>query len=545
MVDGPSNRGDIPQAVAVPRRRWSISLVWLIPIIAALVGGGIALHYLFSKGPTITITFRNAEGLEAGKTKIRYKDVDIGTVKEITISNDRTKVIVTADIVKQEENLIANDTRFWVVRPRITFNSVSGLGTLLSGAYIAVDAGKSDKRKKEFTGLETPPNVTSDTPGSHFTLHSDDIGSLYIGAPVYMRRVAVGSVTGYSIDRDGKGVTLDIFINSPNEKFVTTNARFWHASGIDLSLEGSGIKLNTESLISIIVGGISFEPPTDSPAGNPAPANASFTLYADKATAMKPIKQEVQTYLLYFTESLRGLSVGAPVDFRGISIGEVKSISVEYDRENKVLRFPVEVNIFPERLRARYRSGAPQMSAMEREPHVLLDRWVARGFRAQLKSANLITGQLYVALDFFPNASPAKANWHSSPAALPTVPGALEDIQETLGRIANKLDKVPIEAIGNNLNQTLQNLNATLISADKVVKQLDTSVLPELHGTLEQAHKALGNAERTLSSDAPVQQDLRDTLNEVGRAAQSLRVLSDYLSRHPEAILRGRKGENE
>ncbi|MGN6703912.1 MAG: intermembrane transport protein PqiB, partial [Burkholderiaceae bacterium] len=503
----------------------------------------IAVNYVLSQGPTITITFTNAEGLEAGKTKVRYKNVDIGTVKDIAISKDRSHVVVTADIVKNAENLIVADTRFWVVRPHISFNSVTGIGTLLSGAYIGVDAGRSDEAKRAFDGLETPPRVTSDFPGREFTLHAENIGSLYVGAPVYFRRVPVGEVTGYHLDADGKGVAVDIFVTSPHDKLVTANSRFWHASGIDFSLEGSGVKLNTESLISIVVGGISFQPAPNSEPAPPAPANTVFTLFQSKEAALKPDEKEVQTYLLYFTESLRGLSPGAQVDFRGINIGEVKAVSVEYDRETKTLRFPVEIDIYPARLRSRYRKGATQMSAMEREPRVLLERWVKRGFRAQLKTANLITGQLFVALDFFPHAPPAQIDWSQSPVVLPTIPGALENIQETLGNIARKLDNVPFESIGKNVNQTLQSLNRTLQSADKVVRQLDGSVLPEMRDTLAAARGALDNAQRTLSADAPVQQDLRDTLSEVSRAAQALRVLADYLSRHPEALIRGKRGE--
>lgn len=539
--NGPPDGPVIPEAVAVPKRRWSIPVVWIIPLVAVLIGGWIAVQFVLSRGPVITIDFKNAEGLEAGKTKVRYKDVDIGTVSEIAISKDRSHITVTAQLAKQAESLIVDDTRFWVVRPRITLNSITGLGTLFSGSYIGVDAGKSTTERTAFAGLEVPPPVTSDRPGRQFSLHAEDIGSLYIGAPIYFRRVAVGNITGYTIDPDGKGVTLRIFINAPDDAFVTANARFWHASGIDVSLEASGVKVNAESLTSIITGGISFQTPPDAPAGAPAADNASFTLFADKAAALKDADHEVQTYLLYFEESLRGLSIGAPVDFRGIVIGEVKTISFEYDRESQSVRFPVEVNLYPGRLRSRYRVGAPQMSAMERNPHVLLDRLVSRGFRAQLKSANLLTGQLFVALDFFPQASKAKIDWNKTPPVLPTNPGAFEDIQATLGNIAKKLEKVPFDTLGADMHQTLKTLDATLQGADKLLRQIDTSVLPEVRATLEQAHKTLGNAERTLSTDAPVQQDLRDTLREVGRAAQALRTLSDYLNRHPEALIRGKK----
>ncbi|TFW08740.1 MCE family protein [Oxalobacteraceae bacterium OM1] len=534
---------DIPEAVTVRRSRWAISLVWLIPLLAILIAGWVAVHYVLSQGPTITIRFNNAEGLEAGKTKIRFKNVDIGTVKDIAIGSDRTHVIVTADIAKSAEGLMVAGTRFWVVRPRITFGSISGLGTLLSGAYIGADAGKSQEKQTVFTGLDTPPAVTSEYPGRAFRLHAEDIGSLYVGAPVYFRRVAVGEVTGYTLDPDGKGVTIDVFVTAPNDKLVTANSRFWQASGIDLSLQGAGIKLNTTSLISIIVGGISFQPAPDTEPGPPAPANATFTLFGDQTTAMRHVEQEVQHYLLYFTESLSGVAPGTPVDFRGITIGEVKNVSVEYDRGGRVFRFPVEINIYPARLRSRYRPGSPQPSPMELDPHVILDYWVSIGFRAQLRTANLITGQRVVALDFLPHASPAKVDWSLNPPAIPTAPGAIENIQESLASIAAKLDKVPFDAIGNNLNRTLKSLDTTLQGADKLVRQLDTSVMPEVRETLGTARKALGNAQNALATDAPVQQDLRETLNEVGRTARSLRELADYLNRHPEALIRGRKGE--
>ncbi|WP_019143272.1 intermembrane transport protein PqiB [Noviherbaspirillum massiliense] len=531
----------VPEAVAVPKRRWTFSLVWIIPLVAALVGGWIAIQHILARGPTITIDFKNAEGLEAGKTKVRYKDVDIGTITAINIARDRSHITVTADLAKQAESLLMEDTKFWVVKPRITLNSITGLGTILSGAYIGLDAGKSDKERRHFTGLDVPPAVTSDAQGKQFVLHAEDIGSLYIGAPVYFRRVPVGNVTGYTLDADGKGVTLEIFVNAPHDRLVTSNARFWHASGIDVALEGAGLKVNTESLTSIIVGGISFQAPPEAPPGEPVNADVSFTLYPDKASALKRVSQEVQTYLLYFSESLRGLAPGAQVDFRGITIGEVKAVSVEYDRDSKTLRFPVEINIFPERMRSRYRPGAPQMSALERDPHVLLDRLVERGFRGQLKSANLLTGQLYVALDFFPHAPRAKIDWSKNPPVLPTTTGALEDIQESLGNIVRKLEKVPFDSLGNNADKTLRTLNNTLQSADALLKQLDGSVVPELNDTLKQAQKALNSAESTLSTDAPVQNDLHDTLREVSRAAQSLRVLADYLGRHPEALIRGRR----
>jgi paraquat-inducible protein B len=548
MPDRPHpDTSSIPEAVAVPKRHWTLPLVWIIPTVAALLGAWLALHYLLSQGPTITITFKNAESLEVGKTKVRYKDVDIGTVSEIHIAEDRSHVVVTAQLAKQAESLIMDDTRFWVERPRITLGSITGLGTIFSGAYIAVDAGKSQKTRKHFIGLDIPPPVTSDARGRQFVLHAESIDSLYLGAPVYLRRVQVGKITGYKINEDGEGVTLDIFINAPNDRFVTANTRFWHASGIDLSLDSNGIKLNTESLISIIIGGIAFQTPPDTPemqTDTPAPENMGFTLYADKASALRRSSREAQSYVLYFAESLRGLVPGASVDFHGIVIGEVKAIGVDYGHdghEADAIRFPVGITLFPERLRSHDHAGAPSLSPLERNPRMFLNRLVTRGFRAQLKSANLLTGQLFIALDFFPSAPPAGIDWTKTPVVLPTVPQALADIQETLSNIARKLDRVPLDAIGRDLDRTLKTLDSTLRSADQAIKQLDATIIPELKAALGQAKEAIASTESVLSADAPMQQDLHDTLVDVSRAAQAIRELADYLSRHPEALIRGKR----
>lgn len=536
----------LPQAVAAPKRRWLPSLVWVVPIVAAVVGVWIATQAIVAKGPTITISFKTAEGLEAGKTKLRYKNVDVGTVRHIAVSRDLSGVIVTAEMAKQAEAFLVDDTQFWVVRPRVSGGSVSGLSTLLSGAYIGVAAGKSQEERRDFVGLEVTPVVIAGLAGRQFELRGDEIGSLDVGSPVYFRRIQVGQVVAFQLDKDGRSVIVKVFVNAPYDQYVTTSTRFWHASGFDITLDASGLRVDTQSLASIIAGGIAFQAPTDLPVAPPAEANTLFALSADRVTAMKQPDREVQTYLVYFNESLRGLAPGAPVDFRGIVVGEVKSLGLEYDRESTLFRFPVEINIYPERMRSRYRPGAQQVRPDERVGHALLDRLVARGFRAQLKSANLFTGQLFIAFDFFPEAPKAKMNWSKTPPELPTVSGGgLDELEATLTHIAKKLDKLPLETLAAELEKSLNSLNIALQSADKLVNRLDTEVAPEVRKTLEDTRKALGDARATLSADAPLQQDLRDALRELSRAAQSLRTLTDYLERHPEALIRGKKEDEK
>jgi paraquat-inducible protein B len=532
-------RAQLPLAVQAPRWYWAPWLIWLIPVIAALIGGTILVQALLSRGPTITINFKNAEGLEAGKTRIKYKDVDIGTVGRISLSPDRKQVIVTAQLVKSADSFLREDTRFWVVRPRVGAGGISGLGTLLSGSYIGVDAGKSEEARTEFTGLDVPPFVLTGLAGRQFVLHADQIGSLDIGAPIFFRHIQVGQIAAYELDPNGTGVILHGFVNAPYDKYVTTNARFWQSSGVELSVDANGVKVNTESLAAILSGGVSFAAPADLPTTGEAAANAEFKLYPNRDAALKYEEAVVHKALLYFDDSVRGLSLGAPVDFRGIVIGEVTSIDLEYDKATGAMRFPVEVNLYPQRLQSRHRKSATE-SPPDDSPE-FLDKLVKRGLRAQLKSGNLLTGQLFVALDFFPDAAKTRIDWKKSPIVLPTVPGTLEELQSILGRIARRLDKVPMEQIAADLRTAMQSLDSTLKSTDKLVKRLDTELAPEMRATLEQVRKTVASADSVLASDAPLQQDLRETLRDVSRAAQALRSLTDYLDRHPESLIRGKK----
>ena len=537
--DTPPIAPELPQAIQAKRWRWSPWLIWLIPVIAALIGGSILIQSLRARGPSVTIFFKNAEGLEAGKTRIKYKDVDIGTVRKITLSDDRKQVIVTAQLVKNAESFLREDSRFWVVRPRIGAGGISGLGTLLSGSYIGVDAGKSDKERDEFTGLDLPPFVLTGLAGKQFVLHADQIGSLDIGAPIFFRHIQVGQIAAYELNAQGTGVILHVFVNAPYDKFVTTAARFWQSSGIEFSVDANGAKVNTESLSAIVSGGISFAIPEDLPPAAVAPPNTDFALYANRDIALKHADSVVKKALVYFNESVRGLSIGAPVDFRGIVIGEVTGIKLDYDKKTGVYKFPIEINLYPQRLESHYRNGAA--IAVDGDLIRILDKLVANGLRAQLKTGNLLTGQLFVALDFFPEAPPFHIDWSTQPITIATVPGRFEELQTILSRIARRLDKVPVNQIANDLRNALASLDTALKRTDKLVKQLDADVAPAAKATLDQARKTLLSADGVLASDAPLQQDLRDTLRDVGKAAQALRDLTDYLERHPESLLRGKK----
>lgn len=540
----------LPESESLPEPKvdkshpWLPSLVWLVPLVAALVGIGLVVQLYLQQGILLSLNFNSAEGIEAGKTRVKYKEVEIGLVKEVTLSADRRKTLIKIELKKDAGDFADRDSRFWIVRPRVAIGGVSGLSTLLSGAYIGVDIGHSGERKTVFTGLEVPPLVTSDLPGRRFRLVAEDLGSLDIGSPVLYRRIPVGQVVAYQMNPDGKGLELQIFIQSPFDQFVRDDSRFWQASGIDLSFDANGIKLNTQSLTSLIQGGISFDATdAESPV---AEAGKEFRLMASQQAALKEPDSAPEKLRVYFQQSLRGLTVGAPVDFRGLTLGEVTGIELEYQPEWQQVKLAVMLQIFPSRLGKQYAASFLKLS--ERAKAEVLEQMVSRGLRAQLRTGNLLTGQLYVALDFMPDAPQVRFNAGSRPLELPAVAGDLDQLQSRLASLLQKLDSIPFDSLSQELGNSLKSLNTGLKSADKLLKTLDSQVAPELATTMKTvkttllaAQLSLAALQQGMASDAPLLQDARITLQELAKAARSMKTLTDYLDRHPEALLQGKK----
>jgi paraquat-inducible protein B len=548
--------GDLPEALAVPPRRARFSPIWIVPVVAALVAIGIAVQRIASEGPSVTIIFKAADGVEAGKTFVKYKEVNIGQVTGVRLTDDGANVEVTAKIAKSAANLMVEDAKFWVVRPRVSLSGISGLSTLLSGNYIGFEAGASTKKSKEFTGLEVPPIITGGSPGRQYVLNASDLGSLGIGSPVYYRRLPVGQLVAYDLAPDGKSVAIRIFVNAPYDKYVTTDTRFWNASGIDVSFGANGLDVRTQSLVALLEGGIAFEAPVHPASTAEAEADHAFTLFGDRVTAMKVDESIATRYVLYFTESVRGLSVGAPVSFFGVPVGDVTDVGLSFNPKTLDVRPRVEIALYPERVIARLPTGQapgllPYVEQRERR-HMLMQQLIEqRGMRAQLATGSLVTGQRYIALAYFPKSPKARIDWTAATPELPTVVSTLPELEAKLGHIIDKLEKVPLDAIGEDLKKALASLDDTLRDARGVLNHFDADVVPALKSALDDARGALGSAERMLTSTeanlvgpgAPGQVELRNAMQELARAARSLRVLADYLERHPEALIRGKTAE--
>jgi len=543
---------EIPEA-AVESRKRRISVIWIVPLVAILIGAWLVYKTVSEKGPAITIQFNSAAGLEAGKTRIKHKDVDLGVVETIELSEDLKHVVVTANLVKQAEAFLSENTRFWVVRARVDFSGISGLGTLFSGAYIAMDPGKTGSETREFIGLEQPPPVSTEAPGRYFILEAERKGSIEIGSPVYYRQMKAGQVTDVRLSEDGRLFTIRIFVDAPFDRFVYANTRFWESSGLDVSLDPKGVSLNTESLVSLLIGGIVFDVIRNQVPDIVAPAETLYFLFPSRQAAEEIQYRVKRRWLLLFKESVAGLQPGAPVEIQGIPVGQVLDVQLEMDLEQLDIRIPVLIEIYPEQIDPSYIESGSEVERRSR-----LDQLVAKGFRGQLKTVSLLTGKQVVSFDMFPDAPEERIDW-DGPYPLPVIPTVgtpIEEIGTKVAHIVAEIEKLPIEEIGRDLQtiihdtrqltsspelkEAILQLNATLKETHALVSGFRSVVSPQMSATLNQARLSLAAAETALHPDSPLQANFSEALLQLSLAARALRSLVDTLDRNPEAFIRGK-----
>lgn len=522
----------LPRVARRPKR--SLAWVWFIPLAALLVGLSIIWHDYSQQGPKITISFQSATGIENGKTQIKYRDVVIGLVKSVRLNSTQDGVVVEADLTKDGAAFAHEGSRFWVVRPRVGFGGVSGLTTLLSGSYIETDfdgSAKSRESERNFVGLELPPPISSNRPGSHYVLRTDSLGSLGPGAPIFYRRIQVGLVTGFSLNDAGKFVDLNIFVDAPYDKYIDTSTRFWNESGIDLTIGAGGMHLQTESLISLIAGGISF-----SSFGKPQPlidAKKPFKLYESRNAAAVVPRGVAVLIRMRFDQPVRGLNVGAPVVFHGVDLGVVDSVELDFDIMTRQFFTVVEGTLYPERLGTVY----TELKLAHQTPGDLaesLNSMTNKGLRAQLRTASILTGQLYITLADFPNVPPAESNQTTLPFIMPTIAADdLGSMQAQIGSIIAKIDKIPFEKIAEDLDEMV-------IQIKRMSANLDKSVTPKLASTLTQIELTVKNLNTLIAPGSPLTSNTESMLEDLKGSLKSLRSLTDSLQANPDSIIRGR-----
>ena len=521
----------VPRAVL--REGSGISLIWLIPLVAVVIAGWIAFRAISEQGPTVTIEFDSAEGLEAGTTKVAYKDLQVGKVKTITLADDLSHVIVSAELVPGAENYLTEDTRFWVVRPLVTAGRITGLSTLLSGAYVAIDPVREGEPRDHFVGLETPPVVTTSEPGRVFTLRSTELGSIDVGTPIYYRQLQVGEVAAFEMDPSGQFITTQVFIRDPHDARVKSNTRFWNASGIDVTIDAEGVRVRSASVVSMLIGGIEFDAPDPTDPGVDVEEYAEFVLFKNRRESEQPAYTIRTRYLLHFPHSVQGLVSGSPVVFRGIRIGRVVEVKLELDTSNYEIRVPVVIEIEPQRIES--------SDFEDVDGHGRIERLVANGLRARLGSVNLLTGGLQVELDVHPDVAPDRILLGGRYPELPTMPASLDEITASLSGVLAKIERMPLDQIGADLQGSLEELRDMLSEINTLARGFNENIMPSLAQTLQRLDTTVGSLGKMLGEDAPLPIELRKALEDVGDAARSVRVLADYLEQHPEALIRGKR----
>lgn len=515
----------------IETKKISSLLVWIVPLVAAAVGLSLLIGNWRERGPRVTITFQSGEGLEVGKTLVKYRNVTIGRVTRIELSDDRSTVTVTADLVKSAADLASEGTQFWVVRPRIGVGWASGLDTLVSGSYIGVESGPHGDARTHFTGLEIPPALAHGPQGRRIVLQAHDLGSLSVGAPVYFRRYRVGQIIDEHLNSDAGGATIVIFVDAPNDRFITPATRFWNASGVDVSLGAEGMKLRSQSIASIVAGGIAFE--TGVVPAEAAPSAGDFTLYKDEESAMAPPDGEPHVVKMRFERPLRGLIVGAPVEFIGVDIGKVVAIDIGYEPKTEAFPVFVTAQLFPRRMGLAYTTLLQNGHAdTDDDLAVLAGRLVAHGLRVQPRSGSLITGRLYLALTFIPGAPKVAYKVGARPVELPTVESNLGEIQAGVAQLVKKLNDLPLERVVNHVDDNLTDLHG-------VLGRLNGDVLPAAAVTLSTMHQTLTDVDRLLKDDSDFRESIERTLGDAQHTLRSIKALADYLERHPEALIRG------
>lgn len=516
-----------------------LSPVWLIPLAALLIGLWLVFDHISSQGPEITLTLKDAEGIQAGKTPLKTHSVQIGQVESVRLSKDYTHAVVTARLQSGTDDLLNAGTRFWVVKPRIGREGISGLSTVLSGAYIEMQPGHSDKHRSDFTVEDQPPVTEAGAQGLYLTLESDPGSSVTTGDPVTYHSLTVGRVVDTHFDAKDKLIRHRIFIKKPYDVLVTSSSRFWNVAGIGFEVNAQGFKVNMQSLETLIGGGVAFGVPDPSmPAGKPVKPGTTFTLYKDQEAARRGLFDHYLKYVLLVQDSVRGLQDGAPVEYRGVRVGTVEQVPWHFTAEqpDSLSRFaiPVLIHIEPQRL-------TKTSTLVLKDWKQRLDRMFHHGLRASLKDANLLTGALFVDLNFHKKVPPYKPSTFENVPVFPTTSGGLTQLENQLSDFLNTLNGLPLKDIADKLNRNLAASEVTLKQLGDAAQQLHTLLgdpatqqLPKhLSDTLQQLQTTLAG----LSPGSDGYRRLSDTINRLDRLIREAQPLVHTLREHPNALI--------
>ena len=525
-------------------QRWNA--VWVIPIIAVFVGIWMIWQHMRSHGPVAYVSFETAEGVIAGKTEVRCRSVRVGHVKSVDLSDDLDSVMVGLQMDPETRHLLTEGARFWVVRPRVSGIDITGLGTLLTGAYIELDPGSGPVGSKDFVGLESPPATISSIPGLRLQLNAERAASLTAGSPIYHRGFEIGQIEGTSLDAQEQRVVYNAFIREEYSGLIRDNTQFWNTSGIEISTGVDGLLIRAASLQAILTGGVSCGVPDGMAPGELAADGAAFHLHSGENEAMAPPFEPNLQMLLLFDYSVRGLKNGAPVEFRGMPVGRVADISFEYLGDADDTRVPVLVEIDTRLLLADHAQRGTDAG------QAYLKKAVSQGLRASLKSGNLLTGALYVELDYYSDeADTAIASIGGMPV-VPTVSTGLVQLERRLTSVLKMIDELPLEEMLTKFTLVADEASTTVVQAREALGEIEAASAA-LRATLEKPSfqklpddlaETIGKLQTSIASLGPegaVQGDLMRTMDELRGALRSITTLTNTLDEKPNSLIFGRE----
>lgn len=469
-------------------KRWSP--VWIIPIVTVFIGAWILFYHFSTQGPLVTLITVNAEGIDGGKTAIKSRNVDIGMVESVSLSEDLKQVIIKARLHKDMEKLLNKETVFWVVKPQIGREGVSGLNTLLSGAYIELLPGHSKIAESSFKLQSSAPLASADTKGLRISLESKQPNRLNTGDPVLFRGFRVGTVETSEFDPEERVMRYSLFIMDIYRGLVSNNVRFWQDSGIAFDMSSQGVRVEMASLDTLVSGGVSFDLPDGWAAGDPVKDEEEFELYSDKKSIQESLYTQHDDFVLFFKESIRGLQPGAPVEFRGVRIGTVSEVpffmpELKSNDKDSNYYVPVLIRIEPDRVKNRFGKD------FDIKGHLTAAE--ANGLRAAMKSGNLLTGALYIDLDFYPDAKPwtGPTEVYDRPL-IPTISGGLAEVQKRLLQTLDKINSMPVEPMLVEMTQTLKETRSMMAKLNTILASKEVNNLPkDMQKTLEELNRSL------------------------------------------------------
>lgn len=525
-------------------RRWNI--VWVVPIIALLIGGWMIWRNVTSQGPVARVRFDTADGIGARKTEVRCRSVRVGFVKDVKLAEDLKSVLVYLELDPDNAALLRRGTRFWVVRPRVSASTVSGLDTLITGAYIELDPGPAGGEKHTlFKGRETPPATNRSIPGRRLVLTASEAGSLAAGSPIYYRGFEVGRIENRQLDIEHQRVTYDAFIREEYSTIITENTRFWNTSGIDITAGADGFKVRTPSLQAMVSGGATFGVPEGIEPGKPVADGAVYTLFPNEDEADKSNFNPSMRFVLLFDQTVRGLVKFAPVEFRGIPVGRVADISFNYNQTPDDSRIPVLVEVDPSLLR---RDAAESMGKSDNE---FLTEAVKRGLRASLKTGSLLTGALFVDLDYYKDPVPGEFAKVGDYPSIPTISSGFAQLEAKLSAILDKIQALPLDDTMKKIGTAADEAATTVAEARGALKEIEETAAaarktldsPEFAKLPADLRATLTSVEKSVSSVGPegaIQGDLLRTLDELRAALRSMKSLTNAIDEKPNSLLFGR-----